>query len=254
MRTILYPSNAEEEAVQAGLDSLRAALRSLRQEIDHPEPELMIIAQLADELGRAARSVVSRSKRLGADSPYWPAAIEEAREALEGARGLGKRIGGVVEDAIAFEEDLADVLLAAEKLKIGRAVHAARAKRNWSLRALCERAGLAIGYLSDLERGRTGVPSEAAAKALDEVLGTGVAAQRAKLLPELSSLRHKGRERRLRQPEPGLRDPRLSVRLAAISDALARDEGLRVTIERLLEMSDSVRSGIRKLVEELARE
>ncbi len=42
----------------------------------------------------------------------------------------------------------------AYRLALGRAVHALRSARRWSLRVLSQRSGVSVPYLSEIERGR----------------------------------------------------------------------------------------------------
>jgi transcriptional regulator with XRE-family HTH domain len=251
LRTSPFPANIQEEAVEAALASLSETAAALLDELGPNTPDLPVLGNLSEDLGRSARSLVSRWRRLPRISPYREHAILQALDVLRSVTEAADAAGAAVQDAVATEDEVGEFLLLAARLRVAKALRTAR--KGTSLRAAAARIGLAVGYLSELEGGQAGLPSDEVCRKLDGALGTKVepvvkdARLRAAELKTRSRMRRarRGSDRRHGAPL----GPRDDARLQAVVTALAADRSLLELTETLVTLPRAARRGVQQLLE-----
>lgn len=253
-RTPLYPTNSAEEAVEAVLRTIRNSTRAARDLIGGERPEPGELAEAGEEISGAVASLMQRWRSLDRASPYRAASIDEARvlveELLEMADGASETIGA----ALLLEADLSVLVLAQARADAGDRIRTGRGLR--SLRRLASDTGIALGYLSDLEGGRQGPPSDEVLRRLEQVLGVDLsvvtkARDRAVQLKQRHQERQ-ARGRRRAAPAQGLL-PREEARLRTIASAVADDPNLFALMEGVRQLPPGARRGVEQLVAELLR-
>jgi transcriptional regulator with XRE-family HTH domain len=251
LRTLPFPANIEEEAVEAVLASLSEAADALLEELGRDVPEFPLIGNLSEDLGRSTRSLIPRWRRLPRASPYREHAIPQALGLLQRVFEAAEAAGPAARDAAAIEDEVGELALVVARLQVGKALRTAR--EGMSLRAAAAHTGLAVGYLSELEGGQTGLPSDEVCRRLDAALGTKVvpmvkdARQRAAELKDRSRTRRaKGARDRRRGGPLGPRD---DARLQAVVTALADDRTLLELTEALIALPHTARRGVQQLMQ-----
>jgi transcriptional regulator with XRE-family HTH domain len=254
-RTRPHPTNALEEAVDVSLGAVIDAGRALREEINQAPPDVGSIARNAEEVGRAARSLTIRSRRLERGSPY-ESAVDEGLELVEGLIVAAEGAGPAVADAIAFEAELVELLAAVVRRRIGGELKKARTRNQLSIRSLSRTTGLGLGYVSEIEGGRSGPPSVEVCTKLDAVLGTKLAKMVGETQARVENLKEAARERRKRESRGTRRvpdlAPRESARVQAAVIALANDDQLLRLVEHLIAVPLEARRAVARLIEGVA--
>src|SRR6266536_1048177 len=197
LRTSPYPANIHEEAVEAALASLSETAAALLDELGPNTPDLPVLGNLSEDLGRSARSLVSRWRRLPRISPYREHAILQALDVLRSVSEAADGAGAAVQDAVATEDEVGELILLAARLRVGKALRTAR--KGTTLRAAAARTGLAVSYLSELEGGQAGLPSDEACQKLDAALGTKVEPVVKDARQRVAELKSRSRTRRARR-------------------------------------------------------
>jgi transcriptional regulator with XRE-family HTH domain len=251
LRTLPFPANIEEEAVEAVLTSLSEAAEALLEEFESDVPELAVIGGLSEDLGRSSRSLIPRWRRLPRASPYREQAIRQALDLLQRVSKAAEAAGPAARDAAAIEDEVGELVLAAARLQVGKALRAAR--QGMSLRAAAARTGLAVSYLSELEGGQTGLPSEEVCRRLDTILGTKVVPVVEEARQRVAVLKDRSRTRRAKGARDRRRDslfgPRDDARLQAVVTALADDRVLLELTEALVALPHPARRGVQQLIQ-----
>jgi transcriptional regulator with XRE-family HTH domain len=252
-RTLPFPASTWEVAVDAVLRALRDAAAAAGEELGASEPDLSLLGTHAEEIGRSAASLLERWRHLDETSPYRDGALEIAVTVVDGVMQTAQAAGPAMESAIALEEELANLVLAAAKWQVGITLRRARGKE--SLRAMARRAVLSVGYLSELETGQAGLPSEQVCLKLDGALKTDVDSMARTARNQETQLRQRAASRRARQvalpPSLITLGPRANARMQTVIGALVRDPHLMELTEGLMRLGSPARRGIQKLVAEL---
>jgi transcriptional regulator with XRE-family HTH domain len=126
------------------------------------------LAELVEEIGTAAGSLIDRWPRLERNSPYRLASLDEAIILVSELIELGRTSGDRSSPALLLEGNLSVLVAAQARALLSERLSTARGSR--SIRSVSKGLHLALGYLSDLESGRTGPPSAAVL----EKLATGL--------------------------------------------------------------------------------
>lgn len=250
-RTITYPTNASEEAVEVVLQTLRTAVREATDLVLSDEPPLAELAELAEDIGSAATAIVDRWQLLERQSPYRLAGLEEAVSAVEGLIGIAEETTGRAAAALSLERDLAALVAAHGRALLSDRLPAGRGSR--SIRALAKEVDIALGYLSDLEAGRVGPPSADVCEKLQratsiELSDVHAARDRA---DELKRAYRRRTARTRRTSAVGGTLPREDARLRALATAAIDDPQLLDLVDAIRQLPPGVRRGLEALVSEL---
>ncbi len=250
-RTLPFPANIEEEAVEAVLASLSEAAGTLAEELGRDVPELPLVGTLSEDLARSTRSLIPRWRRLPRSSPYREHAIPQALDLLQRVFEAAEAAGPAARDAAAIEDEVGELVLVAARLQVGKALRTAR--QGMSLRAAAARTSLAVGYLSELEGGKTGLPSDEACQRLDAALATKVAPMVKDVRQRVADLKGRSRTRRAKHARDRRRGPVLGprddARLQAVVTALADDRALLELTEALITLPRTARRGVQQLIQ-----
>jgi transcriptional regulator with XRE-family HTH domain len=246
-----FPASIEEEAVEAILASLSDAAGALLEELGRDVPELPVVGSLSEDLARSTRSLIPRWRRLPRASPYREHAIPQALGHLQRIFEAAEAAGPDVRDAAAVEDEVGELVLVAARLRVGEALRMAR--QGMSLRTAAARTGLAVGYLSELEGGQTGLPSDEVGRRLDAVLGTKVEPMVRDVRQRVAELKGRSRTRRAKHARDRRRGgplgPRDDARLQSVVTALADDRALLELTEALIALPHAARRGIQQLIQ-----
>src|SRR5262249_5003358 len=145
---------------------------AVHEELSLAEPDPSILGSHAEDIAKCCNSLLERWRHLEEYSPYRDGALHTAIETLEAILEAAQRAGSTVETAIALEGELADLVVIAAKWQIGATLRKARGTE--SQRGIARRVVMSAGYLSELEAGQAGLPSESVCKKLDGALNTDV--------------------------------------------------------------------------------
>jgi transcriptional regulator with XRE-family HTH domain len=237
-RTLPLPEEPTEHSADAALTEVRSRAQTLiglaRDE------DWAGVAGVSGEAIRAARSLKRRWEALDRRSPYRRYVLPTALALLTDAAEAVSRHGVAAEGPL--HELRADLNLMIARDAAADLIAEARGNRN--LRELARETGLGLGYLSDLQTGKVGPPSERAAAALDRAMGTSLAELVAEARATARELRAQARvANRAITVTPSARRSDAD-RLSELTMALASDRALQDLLERLIGMPARARAGL----------
>lgn len=253
---MLYPANETEEAVEAVLRTIRESCRGILEELDSVPPDQERLVDFAGDLVRAARSLPARWRRLDLDSPYRAGVIGPALDLLGEVANRASSVGGKAEEAVAIEEELADLVMISGQLAVANELTQRLRTEGLSLRGLAKSLSLSPGHLSDLQKGHNGLPSPELCRKLDALLKTRLESSTRETRGHVEGLREKARTRKKERTRSTRRASVLglteSARIQAVTISLAGDEQLLALVETLIDLPKPAQRGIRKAVKDLA--
>jgi transcriptional regulator with XRE-family HTH domain len=253
-RTISFPANEAEEAVYAVLRTIRTSTGAARDLIAQGEAEATELAEVAEEIGGGVASLLQRWRLLDRGSPYRSASLDEAANLVEDVIARAEAAGGNTGIALSLESELAALVLAQARASAAEQIATGRGSR--SLRSLAAGTGLALGYLSDLEAGRRGPPSDDVCRKLEVDLDIELLPAVAEARQRAEELKRRHRQRRARARRMPLAKgklPREDTRLAAVAVAVADDPRLLELLDAVRQLPPSARRGVEQLVKELTQ-
>jgi hypothetical protein len=243
-----------EEGIEAVLRTIREESQALLSEMGIAPPDLLAIAEHAEEAGRGARALLPRWKRLERESPYVHGAIAEAIALLGAIVTACETAGPEIAEAVGLEMEYADLREVEAALSAANLIKSARGAR--SMRSIAREANVSPGHLSEIEAGRAGLMTEEVCSRLDAVLGTDLVGHLSVPRAGAANLRDRVRQRRERRSRTARRQvaigPRENVRLQRVGAALAGNADLLATTELLSMLPEGARLGVQKLIEALS--
>jgi transcriptional regulator with XRE-family HTH domain len=244
-RTLPEAEDPREVSALNALRDLERAIAGGRDELESERPNAEGLGAACADAVRASRAVIRRTAVLPLSSPFRGGILSRAGESLLGLIEGSDGQASSLEPFPNLVNVLADVEHAAGRDVFAQALKAARG--NLSLRALAERSHVSLGHLSDLERGKSGPPSERSARALGEALDGNLAVLAKSTRARVRSLREKARLLRSRGTLRSKVDTD-SGRIGAIAVALASDRSLLEVTERFVLAPAALRRAIGDLI------
>ena len=169
----LYPTNEREEGIHASVEGLRDAAAALVGELERGEPDVSSLADDAEQMAWATASLLGRWRHLTRASPYRLAALDEAEEILQSVLTRVNQ-NADLGDVISLEDELALVTLTSARAKVAERLRRARTASGLPVRGAAQLASVAPAYLSELEAGKSGLPSDDVCARLEEALGVEI--------------------------------------------------------------------------------
>jgi len=250
-RTMIYPANEGEEAVEAVLRTLRTDTRAAKDLLQAEGQHREELAELAEQIRTAVGSLVDRWPRLERQSPYRLAALDEAIGMINELADLGEASGRRAAP-VDFEDSLGALLSVKARALLSERLRAARGSR--SVRSTARDLHVALGYLSDLESGRAGPPSASVLEKLADGLAidlSDVAAAIARAEAFKDAHRRRVAQARRVHAATGARTQE-DIRLGAFSGSAEEDLELLDLIEAIRRLPAELQRALRLLVTQLA--
>lgn len=249
-RTRLFPANEGEEAVEAVLRSLRADAQGAKDLALADSPRRGELAELAERIRSAAGSLVDRWPRLERMSPYRLASLDEGISLISELADLGDTPGRRA-GPLTFDDSLAALFSLKARALLSDRLRTARGSR--SIRSTAGDLNVALGYLSDLESGRKGPPSQAVLGKLADGLAidlSDVAAAIAQAEALKDAYRQRTARARRAYASPGAY-PLEDSRLRSLAASAAEDPELMELIDAIQRLPVGLRRALRNLLAEL---
>lgn len=249
----LYPTNTDEEAVEAVLRTLRRARDGFLEDLRAGERDAGTLASQVEDLGRAARQLGARWKHLDRDSPYRWEALEEAIKAIEAVDAAAVEAGPEIKEIVELESDLADLLTLDARLDVAAAIGVALDENSTSARKAAKASGVSYSYLSELRGAKGTLPLPDISDKLDQLLGTSLTQKVEASRQRIEALRQEAKALRGRRARRGATLPTLRghARIQAVVARLADDQGVLELVEDVIALPEAVRRTIHNLATEL---
>lgn len=207
------------------------------------DPDLM------SEARGAARTISRAWEALPVESPYR-GVIGDAVVLVHQVAELAWEIDPAM--ARDLEEEHADLVLLEARRQVMQIVAAAVAEAG--VRMFAKETGISVGHVSDLSNGRGGVPQARTARSIDEATGSAIEELVGAARDHAREIRQEARQlerERVGRTEKAI-EPFTANALTRMNLALAQDQELLALVERLIEMPERARRGLRDLLSSLA--